>query len=149
MVSSFCFPPPTSVTNSSTFIPHLGFFNYDKESAGLLFCPLFVDFHSWHCTPCVPSFPPPYLKILIGCRSTASSHLPLIIQVFVSVLLWDYKPKLPKKLDHRSVSYQVVHPCIQRTVCRAPRVKFRCWKSLLDFRLGFWDIDIYVNRSPW
>ena len=87
MVSSFCFPPPTSVTNSSTFIPHLGFFNYDKESAGLLFCPLFVDFHSWHCTPCVPSFPPPYLKILIGCRSTASSHLPLIIQVFVSVLL--------------------------------------------------------------
>lgn len=148
MVSPFHFPPSTSVTNSSTFSPHFRFFNYDKKVLDYCFAPYLLIFILGIVHLVFPSFPPPHLKILIGCSSTASSHLPLIVQVFVSVLLWGYKPKLPNKLNHISVSYQVFPPWIQRTVCRAPRVKFRSWKSLLDFRLGFWDIDIYVKRSP-
>lgn len=91
---------------------------------------LLLGFHPWHhisfaCT----SFLPPHLEILIGCSNIASSHLPLTFQIFVSLLLQGYKPKLPDKLDGILASYRVIPSWIQRTVWKAPRLKFKNWKK--------------------
>lgn len=58
-----------------------------------------------------------------------------------------YKPKLPDKLDRILASYQVIPLWIQRTVCRVQRLKFKNWKTFLDFRLGFSDTEVYMKRS--
>lgn len=65
----------------------------------------------------------------------------------MSIFLQGYPPKFPDKLDGTLASYQVILPCIQRTVSRAPRLKFKNWKTSLDFRVGFWVIEVHTKRS--
>lgn len=123
MVSMFCLLLPP---NSSTCPSHLRYSAHNKESVLLLFCLLSVACGSWHHrTLALTSSLPPHLKILIECSLIASSHLPLLVQVFVSILLQGYKPKFVDKLDGTLASYQVMLPWIHRTVCETPRLKIK------------------------